>query len=404
MSETNKAQPARLSGPARGWFNVGIMGVGHFFADFYCDILPILLPVLAKRFGLSYSECGALFMGFQVIASFLQPPIGLYADRHSINWIMPLSIVTGAATVCIVTLAPSLWLLVLIVLLSGFCSSGFHPVAGGIVPHVSPPGKDVLATSIFIAGGNIGFAVAPLIVAIFLDHFSDSDLPWLILPAVFTAALILCRRLHVKTTVSASAAALPKVRDIVRNRQFMLLTLSIGLRSWCYCALLMYLPLLLTATGHDSVDQASAVMTMLLGTAFGGLAVGTAALRIGLKRTIVGSFVVSLLCCAYFVWHPDLSFAALLALFLTGAGLYGSTPAAIVWAERLLSRSAAAFAPSMMLGFTFGIGYMLSVITGWIGDLGGLQFGLAVTVLPSLFAGLVLLFWLKEPEDREVLN
>ena len=58
----------------------------------------------------------------------------------------------------------------------------------------------------------------------------------------------------------------------------------------------------------------------------------------------------------------------------------------------------------MMLGFTFGIGYMLSVITGWIGDLGGLQFGLAVTVLPSLFAGLVLLFWLKEPEDREVLN
>ncbi|MGN0908416.1 MAG: MFS transporter, partial [Succinivibrio sp.] len=194
--------------PERGWTNVFLMGAGHFMSDFFCDILPILLPMLARRFGLSYSECGALFMVFQVVASFLQPPIGLYADRHGVGWIMPASILTGAVFACAVTLVGSVWLLLAIILLSGFCSSGFHPVAGGIVPSIAPKGRDVLATSIFIAGGNIGFAIAPVIVAIFLDHFSDTALPLLSLPAVLTTALICMRRLHVRRPAPGAAEEL----------------------------------------------------------------------------------------------------------------------------------------------------------------------------------------------------
>ena len=89
---------------------------------------------------------------------------------------------------------------------------------------------------------------------------------------------------------------------------------------------------------------------------------------------------------------------------MTGAGLYGSTPAAIVWSEKLLSRQAAAFATSMMLGFTFGIGYMLSVITGAIGDVIGLQAGFAVTVLPALAIGALVLTKLKDPKERTLYH
>lgn len=385
-------------GPKRGWFNVCLMGFGHFISDFFCNILPILLPILAKRFGLSYSECGALFMAFQVVASFLQPPIGLYADRHGIGWIMPFSILTGAIFVCVVTLVNSVWMLVAIIILSGFCSSGFHPVAGGIVPQIAVKGRNVLSTSIFIAGGNIGFAVSPMIVAIFLNHFNDSQLPWLSLPAVFTAALIFMRRLHIRHPSANSIDALPGVRDILRNRDFTLLTLSIGLRSWCYCAFVMYLPLLLSSHGFDSVSSASAVMLMLLGTAVGGLAVGTISLKTGLKKIIMGSYLISLIFCSLFLWRADLSAISYLALFLTGAGLYGSTPAAIVWSEKLLSSQSAAFATSMMLGFTFGVGYMLSVITGAIGDTIGLQAGFAVTIIPALIVAMLILAILRDPD------
>ena len=70
--------------PKRSWLNVNIMGLGHFTSDFYCNILPLMLPLLAQRFGLSYAECGSLFMIFQIGANFIQPPIGLIADRRNV--------------------------------------------------------------------------------------------------------------------------------------------------------------------------------------------------------------------------------------------------------------------------------------------------------------------------------
>ena len=86
--------------PAKSWFNVNVMGLGHFTSDFYCNILPLMLPILARRFGLSYAECGTLYMIFQVAANFIQPPLGLLADRRNLNYLMPLSILGGGIFAC----------------------------------------------------------------------------------------------------------------------------------------------------------------------------------------------------------------------------------------------------------------------------------------------------------------
>ena len=68
-------------GPKVGYFNVVLASFAHFCGDFYCNILPVLLPIFALKYGFSYSQCGLLYMIFQVTASFLQAPIGLYADK-----------------------------------------------------------------------------------------------------------------------------------------------------------------------------------------------------------------------------------------------------------------------------------------------------------------------------------
>ena len=79
---TNVTSP---KGPTVGWVNVSMMGWAHLASDFYCDILPILLPVMALRFGFSYSECGALFMAFQILANFVQPVLGLAFPHLSLE-------------------------------------------------------------------------------------------------------------------------------------------------------------------------------------------------------------------------------------------------------------------------------------------------------------------------------
>ena len=400
MTSNNHA--TQINKPSNGWINVSVMGWAHLASDFYCDILPILLPVLALRFGFSYSECGALFMAFQILANFIQPVIGLAAVRYNLNWTMPLSILFGGIFICLVTLASSTWILIATIILSGMCASTFHPVAGGIMPKVTPKHRDVLATSIFIAGGNIGFAFAPLVVALFLEHFTDDKLFYLSFPAILTACVIYMRKLHTKeNNLSSSHIKNVDIKALMKNGPFVWFTVSFALRSLCYCALLIYLPLLFKNHGFDTMQSAGAVTTMLIGTAAGGLAIGGLSTRFGLKFLILSTYATCFAGIAVFLWQPDLNLITYLALFVVGASVYGSTPVAIVWAERILSRSAAAFATSMMVGFTFGVGYILSVLTGFIADYFGLSFALGITLLPALVIASFILFLLKEPEDTE---
>ncbi|MBQ9273812.1 MAG: MFS transporter [Succinivibrio sp.] len=399
MSDSpNPATAMNVKLPSRGWFNVGLIGLGHFSSDFYCNVLPILLPAFAVRFGLSYSQCGALFMVFQIAANFIQPPIGIAADRYRINALMPLSILAGGISACLVCLMPSLTTLFALTLFSGICASGFHPIAGGIVPKVSPPGHEVLATSVFIVGGNIGFAVAPLAVAWYIELAGEEALPLMASLALATAALMFVRRMH----ISAPRGQVKSVNlhELLHNRPFLWFTLSMALRSWCYCAMVLYLALLLDAEGIGSVQSASAIMCMLLGTACGSILVGALSLRIGIKALIASTYALSAVSLAVFLYKPDLSALSYLALFILGAALYGSTPPAIIWSQRLLSDSAA-FAASMILGFTFGAGYITSILTGIIADYLDLRAALALTCLPGLLLALAIILRLKEPAGRE---
>lgn len=385
--------------PAKSWFNVNVMGLGHFTSDFYCNLLPLMLPILARRFGLSYAECGTLYMIFQVAANFIQPPLGLLADRRNLNYLMPLSILGGGIFACAIGIVDNVYMLAFIIFISGICASGFHPIGGGILPNVSPYKKEVLSTSIFIVYGNVGFAIAPYCVARYVDAFGPNNLIWLSIPAIFTAALIYKQRLH-HPTLSENPQDVSSLKSILHNKPFAIFVMSIGWRSLCYCSLIAYLPLFMTERGYSNTQSAQALFAMLFGTAFGGLAVGGLSAKLGLKKLILLTYIATICSVTWFLYKADLSFTSYVLLFITGAGLYGSTPPAIVWSQRMLSKSAA-FATSMMLGFTFGIGYIVSVGTGILADFFGMHTALWITIIPSLILAIILLIPLKEPPCPE---
>ena len=106
-----------IPAPKRGWGNIAVASWSHFVGDFYCNLLPVLLPILALKFGLSYSQCGLLYMIFQVSASFLQAPIGIAADKHNLGILLPVSIITGGVLASAVGLCSSAWILVIIIFL-----------------------------------------------------------------------------------------------------------------------------------------------------------------------------------------------------------------------------------------------------------------------------------------------
>ncbi len=393
------AQTKTLALPKVSWGNVSLMSVGHFCSDFFCNVLPVMLPILAQRYGISYSQSAALFMVFSVSTNFLQPPIGILADKKNIGILMPLSIATGAVFASLVGLAPGLIPLIFIILLSGICSSAFHPIAALSVYAVSIKRKRSLCTSIFIAGGNVGFAFAPVIIAAYIETFSDKSLWILSLPALIVAALVIKQKLHCLEPKHNPIEQKENFFSLLKGN-FLWLNLAIALRSWCYCAFVVFLPLLLTSQGHSTVEAAFALMILLVGTVVGGLLAGSLSDYFGLKLIIQSTFIVTILGCAVFLYKCDISLISLCALFVMGAGMYGSTPSAIVWAQRIMP-SHAAFAASMMLGFTFGMGYIESVLTGLVGDFVGLRLALATTVLPAVVLAIVIIAILKEPADEK---
>lgn len=405
MSEV--ARPATLAGsvPKRSWFNVGIMSLSHFMSDYYTAFLPVLLPILATRYDISYSQCAAIYMVFSVAMNFLQPPIGIIADKRNLNFLMPLSILTGGIFASAVILSPNLFVLLSIVLLCGVCSSGFHPVSAAILTTVVPLKSKGLGTSIYIAGGNLGFALAPIIVAAFIEQFGETSLIAMALPAMITTALIYIRHLQapspIKPKTQDSSGREVKLSSLICTKQFILLNTSIALRSWTYCSLVTFIPMLFAAKGFSSMEGASSLVVMLIGAVAGGLAGGALTDKFGPKKVTLGSFVLALITGIIFLNLADLSLISLGALFLCGAGVYGSTPNAIVWAQRLMPNNAA-FAASMMLGFTFGAGYVESVLTGVLGDLIGLKEALIYTTSIPMVLAIVLLVILKEPPKVDI--
>ena len=326
-------------------------------------------------------------MAFQVTASLLQAPLGIMADKRNLGILMPLSVLVGGVLACALGLTDSILVLIAIIILSGICASGFHPIAGGIVPLITPKGKNVLATSIFIVGGNVGFAIAPFITAIYLEHFEVNELIYLAIIPIVTTIFIFKQRLHIKAPTKVNNQDL-KLKVIIKNKDFCYLVLSIGLRAVCYCSLIVYIPLLFTQQGISSISASSVLTTLLIGTAIGGLAVGSISKYFKLRTIIVYSYILTFVMMAIFLFKVDDSFVSYLSIFIAGIGLYASTPPAIVWAQKLLP-NANSFATSIMLGFTFGIGYILSVLIGLLGDFVGLQLALTCFIMPCLILAII---------------
>lgn len=382
--------------PIRSWFNVGLMSLSHFMSDFYSGFLPVLLPVIASRYEISYSQSAAIYMVFSVAMNLCQPPIGIVADKCNLNYLMPLSILLSGLLAAFIIFSPNLWILMLVVLLCGLCSSCFHPISAGNLTRVLLPNRSGLGTSIYIAGGNLGFSIAPLCIGFVLDYFGESYLALLAIPAVITTILIYKQHLHTEALQQKASDVDGNLFKVIASKQFILLNTAIGLRSWTYCAFVVFIPLLFDAKGYSSFEGAVCLVAMLIGAVVGGLIGGAFTDRFGPKKVTLVSFIIALFTGCVFVHYSDMSLIALVCLFICGAGVYGSTPNAIVWTQRLLPNYAG-FAASLTLGMSFGIGYICCLITGWFGDHFGLQESLLYTVAITMALAIFIIAVLHEP-------
>ena len=141
---------------------MALLSSGHMATDFANGALPALLPFLKERFSLSYTAVGGVVLASQASSSLIQPLFGLWSDRRGAMWLLPAGVALAGVGIALAADAPSYWLVVLLVLVSGLGSAAFHPEGSKFAGFVSGR-KRASGMSWFSIGGNLGYGLGPVV-------------------------------------------------------------------------------------------------------------------------------------------------------------------------------------------------------------------------------------------------
>lgn len=353
--------------------SLGFLSVSHMINDVSQGAVPALLPFLVIEHGLSYLAVSGIVLAATVISSLIQPLLGFYSDRRSSPWLMPVGMLTGGIGIALSGVAPSYWLIIASVLLSGVGVAAFHPEGSRYANYVS--GQRATGMSYFTVGGTMGFALGPVLLTPLVLGFGLKGTLFMVVPALILSIPLfmeLPRITRFRPTLNASKSKTGEYTSMWGA--FSRLTGVIVLRTSLYFGLMSFVPLYYLKVQEYSVAEANSVLTfMLLSGAVGSLLGGFMADRLGLKRVLVGSLIVTVPLLLIFLSTKGVVSAIMLGL--AGTTTIGSASIAVLMGQSYL-KSHIGIASGITIGSAIGMGGLGVPVLGAIAD----HYGLVTTM------------------------
>lgn len=365
------------------------LALGHLGIDVYTTVIPAVIPVLVSEGGLSFLLAGLLLTAYNMTSSLVQPVFGWLADAKGRTVPLALAMLVGGVAIGLFGLTTSFPVLILLAALAGVMHAAFHPLALSTVSRAAPEGERGRIISYFVVGGNLGFALGPLLAGFALGRFGLAGLPLVALPAILIAPLL--RRSSLKVGGMAAKPA----DDAPGNRPgaFALLSVASVIRAWALFAVLGFLPTFLVSRGIGLVGSNLITSAMLLAGVGGQLAGASLSDRFGRKEFVLVGLGLAIPAYAGFLLTDGALSLALLGLF--GFSLWSTFAITVALSHELMPR-AVGLASGVMLGVVVGAGGIGVAVTGYIADLWSLSFALW-TVVPVLVASTLLYAVLPYP-------
>ncbi len=154
--------------PPRDWAIVGLIGMGHFLSHFYMLCLPPLFLVWRDEFDVSYATLGLSIALMSAVTALGQTPVGFLVDKHGARPFLVGGTLLMALSIAAMAFAPSYWVIVLLAVLSGIGNSVIHPADYAILAGSIDKSRMGRAFAAHTFTGNLGFAVAPPVIALLL--------------------------------------------------------------------------------------------------------------------------------------------------------------------------------------------------------------------------------------------
>lgn len=356
---------------------LGAISFSHFINDMMQSVLLALYPVIQGNYSLSFLQIGLITVAFQFSASLLQPLIGHFTDKRPNIWSLPLSMLFTLVGLLLLSRAWSYPIILVSAVLIGIGSAIFHPEASRIA-RMASSGQHGLAQSIFQVGGTLGSAIGPLLAAILIVPYGQSQVAWVACVALIGAILLLqVSRWYAGSLNSVQGQkSLAKTETGLSSSQIKLgLTLLLVLifSKFIYITSLNSY-LIFYFIEHFGIGIQAAqycLFLFLLGGAIGTLIGGALGDKFGRKRVIWFSILGS---APFALALPFVGLVpSIILVFIIGFVISSAFPAIVVYGQELVPGKTGMIS-GLFFGLSFGIAGLGAAALGALADSYSIEF------------------------------
>lgn len=374
-----------------------LIAYGHTTVDFSQGAIAALMPFLVLQGGYSYAGAAGIMLTFSLVSSIIQPVLGIMGDRWRMRWIIPVSVILSGVGIAAIGLVNSYWVVAALASAAGIGVAAFHPASASRAREVS--GGDHVLMSWYSLGGNFGFALGPVIVAITVGLFGLGATPLLVIPALTgTAAVLVLNRYGAAKPVKKGNGAQDRRDDWV---SFGRMSIAIICRSIVFVGIGTFIVLFMHEYRGvpENLANASLFIFYIMG-AFGTAIGGHLAKRWQRTAILRWSYLLSIpLLAGMFLIPGPIAWVFIVLVALT---LYVPFSLQVTLGQDFLPQHMST-ASGMTLGLAVSVGGIATPLIGALADRVGLEYALLPLIaLPAV--AYIALLGLKDPKIFKVTN
>jgi len=345
----------------------------HLLNDTIQSLIPSIYPLVKNSFHLSFSQVGLITFTFQIAASILQPVVGSYTDKKPHPFSLAIGMSFTLAGLVLLSLAATYYFVLIAVALIGIGSSVFHPEASKVA-HMAAGERRGLAQSIFQVGGNTGSALGPLLAALIIVPFGQSNIIWFSLLALL-AILVLTHvgrwyKSNMNRTKSKTKNVHLQIHPTFSKGKIVfsiaILLVLIFSKYFYLASMTSYYTFYLIHKFHLSVQSSQFHLFIFLAAVAAGTIIGgPVGDKVGRKYVIWFS-ILGVAPFTLLLPHANLFWTTILSVFI-GVILASAFSAILVYAQELLPGKIGMIS-GLFFGFAFGMGGLGSALLGTLAD------------------------------------
>jgi FSR family fosmidomycin resistance protein-like MFS transporter len=354
---------------------------GHLATDFANGALPALLPFFVEKYDLSYTLAAAAVLASAVSSSIVQPLFGLWSDRRGAIWLLPAGVALAGIGIALASVAPTYWLVLVCVVVSGLGVAAFHP-EGSKFAAFAGGRRRASAMSLFSIGGNLGFALGPIVATPLVLAFGLAGGLLLAVPCLAVAVALVALAPFLGT-FAPERGRQAGTEGPDRLGALLLLLGVIAFRSVSWFGLITFVPLWEVSLGHSKAHGNNLLSLMLLAGGLGTLVTGLLADRFGRRPVLLASSAATAPLILVFVIVGGIPGA--IALAGVGISVVGTFGVTMVMSQEYLPRHIG-MASGLSIGLSIGLGGVGAVALGAVADSVDLRVALYVAAASALVA------------------